>query len=186
MKGKEKILRGALDLFTEKGFDGVSIALIIKHSGVSNGAMYHHFNSKEELINQLYLQTREELAEYFTDLFEEATGIREKFYLFWSASIKWAIKNQKKKKYLDMFSHSPYINKIWTNNALKNLGSMVALIEEATKSEVIMDMDINYLICHMKSSNDGVLEYLRIFPQKYSEDFLKYSFKMFWRSIINI
>jgi len=47
-------------------------------------------------------------------------------------------------------------------------------------------MDADYLLCHMKSSSDAMALYLRLHPEKYSEVFLKNSFKTFWRSIINI
>jgi AcrR family transcriptional regulator len=62
---KTKVERAAVDLFAAKGFDGVSIADIAAAAGVSQGALYRHYPSKEELawalFSTAYLRTGEEL-----------------------------------------------------------------------------------------------------------------------------
>ena len=62
---KTKVERAAVDLFAAHGFDGVSIADIAAAAGVSQGALYRHYPSKEELawalFSTAYLHTGEEL-----------------------------------------------------------------------------------------------------------------------------
>jgi TetR/AcrR family transcriptional repressor of nem operon len=48
-KNRQRILEVAGKLFREKGFDGVSVADIMKSAGLTHGAFYGHFASKEEL-----------------------------------------------------------------------------------------------------------------------------------------
>ena len=50
MNTKELILTNALDLFSEKGFDGVSVREIAKKVGVRESALYKHFKSKQEIL----------------------------------------------------------------------------------------------------------------------------------------
>ena len=54
-----------MDLFAANGFDGVSIADIAAAAGVSQGALYRHYPSKEELawalFSTAYLRTGREL-----------------------------------------------------------------------------------------------------------------------------
>lgn len=45
-----KILSASERLFSEKGFEKTSIADIIKELGMSKGAIYHHFSSKEDIL----------------------------------------------------------------------------------------------------------------------------------------
>lgn len=48
----EKILDTAQQLFLEKGYDNTTIQDIVDHlGGLSKGAVYHHFKSKEEIID---------------------------------------------------------------------------------------------------------------------------------------
>jgi TetR/AcrR family transcriptional regulator, transcriptional repressor for nem operon len=45
-----RILEQASILFREHGFSGVSLSEIMKATGLTHGAFYHHFESKEDLI----------------------------------------------------------------------------------------------------------------------------------------
>ncbi len=47
---ERNILNAALDLMRERGFDKVSIRDICKAAGITTGAFYHHFPSKEALL----------------------------------------------------------------------------------------------------------------------------------------
>ena len=45
-----KIQQAAIDEFLEKGFRGASLRQIVKHAGVTTGAFYGYFSSKEALF----------------------------------------------------------------------------------------------------------------------------------------
>ena len=50
---RNKILEACGILFAEKGFDATTMQDIIARSGLSKGAIYHHFKSKEEIMQAL-------------------------------------------------------------------------------------------------------------------------------------
>ncbi|SEB19061.1 TetR/AcrR family transcriptional regulator [Paraburkholderia sartisoli] len=47
-----RILEQASILFRERGFSGVSVSEIMKATGLTHGAFYNHFESKEDLISK--------------------------------------------------------------------------------------------------------------------------------------
>ena len=49
----EKIQKAALAEFLDKGFQGASLRQIVKNAGVTTGAFYGYFSSKEALFNAL-------------------------------------------------------------------------------------------------------------------------------------
>ena len=49
----EQILQAAETLFSSKGYHGTSMNDIVKESGLSKGAIYGHFRSKEQLFQAL-------------------------------------------------------------------------------------------------------------------------------------
>jgi AcrR family transcriptional regulator len=51
---KEKIFDAAVDLFAEKGYDRVSIRDIARAVGVTEGAVYKHYASKEEILESIF------------------------------------------------------------------------------------------------------------------------------------
>ncbi len=62
MNTKEKIFDVALDLFSKKGYDSVSLREIAEEVGIKKSSIYSHFSSKEAILMDIF--------EYFTDLFE--------------------------------------------------------------------------------------------------------------------
>ncbi|MBV9293559.1 MAG: TetR/AcrR family transcriptional regulator [Frankiales bacterium] len=63
---RERLLRAAADVFAQRGYDGTRVADIAKAAGVSNGALYAHFDSKAELlVGALREHGRRMLAELF-------------------------------------------------------------------------------------------------------------------------
>jgi AcrR family transcriptional regulator len=50
---KERVLSAARDLFAERGFSGTPLALISQKSGISDGLILHHYQTKENLYRQV-------------------------------------------------------------------------------------------------------------------------------------
>ncbi|MCS0495421.1 TetR/AcrR family transcriptional regulator [Ancylobacter sp. MQZ15Z-1] len=59
---RARIEAEALRLFAQKGIDGTSVRDIAQGAGVSEGALYRHFVSKEELARALFLSRYAALA----------------------------------------------------------------------------------------------------------------------------
>jgi AcrR family transcriptional regulator len=51
---KAQVERAAIELFAARGVDGVSIGEIATAAGVSQGALYRHYKSKEDLARTLF------------------------------------------------------------------------------------------------------------------------------------
>jgi len=51
---REALVEAARELFTERDYDRVSTEQILERSGVSRGALYHHFPTKLELFKAVY------------------------------------------------------------------------------------------------------------------------------------
>jgi AcrR family transcriptional regulator len=55
---REAILNAMLEVVVEHGFHEAPMSLVAKRSGASAGVIYHHFASKEEIIQALYERVR--------------------------------------------------------------------------------------------------------------------------------
>jgi AcrR family transcriptional regulator len=65
-QSKEQILAIAFKLFFKKGYKGVTMKDLVEASGLSKGAVYHYFSSKEDLYNH----TMEQFLTQYLDSFE--------------------------------------------------------------------------------------------------------------------
>ena len=60
---KDRIQKTALRLFVEKGIAETSIREISENAGVSQGAMYNHYTSKDELVWDLFSTSFSEIGQ---------------------------------------------------------------------------------------------------------------------------
>ena len=58
---KRKLLYTAYQMIKEEGYPALTIRNLCQKSGVSTGAFYHHYTSKEDLITQGFMSFDEEL-----------------------------------------------------------------------------------------------------------------------------
>ncbi len=65
MKTKDNILTQSFQLFLNEGYKEVSVQNIVNHCGISKGAFYHHFTSKDDLYAQV-------LDRFFFNYFNES------------------------------------------------------------------------------------------------------------------
>lgn len=68
---KAKILNLAVHAFSAKGYNGVHVKQLAEEAGVTTGAIYHHFGSKD----QLYSIVREEMERRIIDRMEGAAAV---------------------------------------------------------------------------------------------------------------
>lgn len=61
---KDKIKKAAYGLFNKKGYSNTSVNEICSRAKVSKGGFYHHFESKEDLLNQILLDI---MGKYFEE-----------------------------------------------------------------------------------------------------------------------
>ncbi len=76
-KSKEQILAIAFRLFFQKGYKGVTMKDLVEASGLSKGAFYHYFSSKEELYNHTMEQFLTRYLESFELKYDEQSTLRE-------------------------------------------------------------------------------------------------------------
>jgi AcrR family transcriptional regulator len=50
-----------MGLFADRGYEGTSIEAVLEAAGISRGALYHHFDSKEALFEAVFIHLEEEV-----------------------------------------------------------------------------------------------------------------------------
>ncbi len=84
---KKKILDIALDLFSKKGFDNVTVDEIVAKSKTSKGAFYVHFNSKYEIFLEKFKEIDDFYATFIQSLPKEISSHEKIFRLIESQMI---------------------------------------------------------------------------------------------------
>ncbi len=86
----QKIYNTSLKLFYSKGYDKVTVDDICDKAGVSKGAFYDHFKSKDQVIIDLFLTADETYDEYAVKELGSHMGVAEKLFLLGKKAVDFS------------------------------------------------------------------------------------------------
>jgi TetR/AcrR family transcriptional regulator, cholesterol catabolism regulator len=75
---RSELLRIAAKLFAEKGFKNTTVRDIAEASGILSGSLYHHFDSKESMIDEVLSTFQEELFGKYDEILASDEDARTK------------------------------------------------------------------------------------------------------------
>jgi AcrR family transcriptional regulator len=139
-KSREKLLEAAEACFTKYGFHASSVDIICKTAGMSKGAFYHHFTSKQELYLEMLNQWLKIIDRYIEsarinskNMLELFRNIGEAKPLFQEAAGKLPI-------FIELWvraSRDEELKKITIGSYYKYLELFKSLIDEGIKKGLI-------------------------------------------------
>ncbi len=151
---KEKIFDVSIDLFSQKGYDGVSIRQIAKEVGIKESSIYNHYNSKESILESI-------LNYYINEMLKEEAPVMQsgekldmdfkEFYKEGSDRFISKLSEEKMMKITRIFLVESYHNEKIKNfvkeaiigYAIEGWKDLFELMKE--KNFIRMDADINQL-----------------------------------------
>ena len=71
------MLDAARSLFAERGYHGAAAEEIVRHAGLTRGALYHHFEDKKDLFRAVVDQMQGEIDERVARAERAQSGLRE-------------------------------------------------------------------------------------------------------------
>jgi AcrR family transcriptional regulator len=103
---RARILDAALACFIESGYERTTIARIRERSGVSNGALFHHFPTKEAIADALYVDAIESFQEGLWELLRSRSrSLRAALAGGISHQLRWIEANRDRASFLYMRGH---------------------------------------------------------------------------------
>jgi AcrR family transcriptional regulator len=154
---REALLEAALALFSERGFYGTNVPLILERANVSAGAMYNQFASKEELVNVLYQKCSRLLTGALWEGFSEAGSFRKQFGELWRRLSEFSSKHPKELGFLESHYHAGYLDKESQEAEKERWQRLRQLFEGAQASGVVRPAPLEILLPLLWGGFIGVL-----------------------------
>ncbi|OEY82556.1 TetR family transcriptional regulator [Oenococcus kitaharae] len=121
MNKKKAILQAALKLFAEKSFYGTKMPEISQLANVGAGTIYRYFDSKEDLVNNLFLRTMTQFDQQLELNFPNTMATKIQFHHLFQSLWSYVVNNTQafifinlhdQGKYLDSQSRASF-DKLW-------------------------------------------------------------------------
>src|SRR5947209_18442557 len=93
------IIAAATRVIAAQGL-GAATATIAKEAGVSNGSLFTYFDTKADLLNQVYLELKTDMGAAILSGLPTDGDVREQLLHMWSRWLHWATANPEKRRVL--------------------------------------------------------------------------------------
>ena len=186
---KQAILDTALRLFVSKGFNATSTASIAKEAGVATGTLFHHFSTKNEVINQLFLSIKQEFSSHILAITINSDAVENDLEAdanqLWQRAIDWAIEQPLKQQFFLQYSMSSDIDKSIRDHAMNSiLGFIVELLKQGQARQIIDECPIELLLANCHGQYLAAIQFFTDHPQLGKNDqYRQASFQLFWKAL---
>lgn len=184
MKEKEqKILDTSLKLFVEKGFHGTSTAEIAKTAEVATGTLFHYFKTKEDLINSLYLYTKESMLNEINRKYDNEKSFKENVKELWLNFVNFGIENPYMFHFILTFHCSPYITSLTKERIENRFEELLEVYKIGFKEGEIKEIYDELVIDYFWGSIFTILNHFEKYTEKINKKNIDIAFELFWDGI---
>lgn len=134
------ILKATLDLISVKGFHGAPMSMIAKEAGVSAGIIYHYFESKDALIDELFGAIKRELGQAIAADYDDNLPLWERFRRIWMNTARYYIQHPQEAAFIEQYVNSPFYAVEKEAEYLAYYLPVIQIIEHARREQVIKDL----------------------------------------------
>jgi AcrR family transcriptional regulator len=143
---REELLDLAARMFAERGFRATTVRDIADAAGILSGSLYHHFDSKESMVDEILTRFQDELFGRYEEIVAKGKGPRETLEAVIIASFESIDRHhaevaiyQNEAKYLAQFERFGYLND--RNRQFRKLWA--GILEDGVKAGVFRpDLDV--------------------------------------------
>ncbi len=181
---RERILLAARRLFVNQGFHSTPTSAIAREASVANGTLFHYFNTKEELINTLYKETKRSFFTITTAGVENEKNIKRKVRLLWYNTVKWALNRPQDFLFIQQYSNSPFISHLTQEDISEHIWFYYDLIDQGKEKGTLKDIPTDLMYQLTTYQIYGIINYL--FQHKEFQNnstYLSMAFEFYWESI---
>lgn len=155
---RQAILDAALDLFVERHFHGSAVPMIAERAGVADGTIYRYFKNKEELVNTLFIEKKQEMTAYVTRPFAAGLSIKDKLVAVGVRFLEFAEQQPKTIQFLERNHHESYLNDDAKACEMPLLQFVMGILEEGKAQGIIKRMSNVVLVFLLYGALNGMVE----------------------------
>ncbi len=107
-----QVVQTARSLFVTNGYHNVSIPQIVSESGVSIGAIYHHFGNKQGLAKSVHDLTLQQFQDWFNQRLASCQSVREKLRAFSDLVLEVTDQDPEMMEYMLLMKHGEFLSDV--------------------------------------------------------------------------
>jgi AcrR family transcriptional regulator len=178
---RNAIIAAAIRVIASEGL-GAATATIAKEAGVSNGSLFTYFETKADLMNELYLELKTEMAAAALEGLPTKSSVRKQVQYMWSHWLLWATSSPEKRRTLAHLAVSDDITPASHQTAGNAFAGIRELLERSRENGPMRDAPLAFVASLMNALAEAAIDFMIRDPAN-AEEHSKAAFNALWRMI---
>ena len=156
---RSAILAAAIRVIASKGL-GAATAEIAKEAGDSNGSLFTYFETKADLLNQLYVELRAESARAALDGLPTESDVHEQLRHTWNQWLRWATSCPEKRRALAHLDVSDDISPESRQTVSRTMEGIAMLLSRSRENGPMRDVPKGFVVALMSALADSTVDFM--------------------------
>ncbi|MEM7336566.1 MAG: TetR/AcrR family transcriptional regulator [Chloroflexota bacterium] len=156
---RTQIIEAAIDLFSKSGFWNTPTSKIVKHAGISTGTLFNYFESKNGLIDEVFLQLRQEQTAHIEAKYPANGTVKERVEHIWFREIDWGVRFPVRYRLLQQLKLSDLVSRDAKDQSWAQWSFAITIIPEAIESGLYRDVEVEYVARLAFAHRDAAIDY---------------------------
>ena len=178
---RNAILAAAIELIAEQGLS-VPTSKIAHAAGVAEGTLFTYFETKDRLLNDLYLQLKIDEREELTPGYPAQGSLKERARHFWDRYVRFGVAHPSKHKAVTQLNVSDRITEETKRISREGYEALSAMLLECFTSGTLQDQPPEFGIALLVSISNMTIEFILQHPSE-ADRFYDAGFTAFWNAI---
>ena len=174
-------MAAAIRVIASQGL-GAATAAIAEEAGVSNGSLFTYFETKADLMNDLYIELKAEMAAAALDRLPTKSDIRKQALHMWSHWVRWATSCPEKRRTLAHLGVSDDITPKSRRTGHQTMAGIAKLLERSRENGPMRNAPLGFVVALMSAMADATIDFIVSDPANANKH-SKAAFDALWRMI---
>ncbi len=178
---RNTLLTVAAQVFAKNGLSA-STASITNAAGLAEGTLFIYFKGKDELINTLYVEIKQDLAEAMLTDYPQVASVRERTQYIWNRYVDWGVENPDQLAVLHKIKVWEGLQPEVRESTTARFTELLSLTENAISQGIFQNIPHEFLIATLTAQAETTMQFMRQHPQE-SALYKNTGFDIFWNGI---
>jgi AcrR family transcriptional regulator len=176
---RSALMKAATRVIVTQGLSAPT-AVIAREAGVANGSLFTYFETKQILLNELYLELKTEMASAALQKLPRKGSLRGQLFSVWSNWMHWVISDPAKRRALAHLSVSEEITSETRAEGHKRMARIAELLERCKAAGPMRAASMGFLMSMMNSLAETTMDFM-IQDPRHAETHCQVGFEALWR-----
>ena len=141
MDKRQQILEATAELIAEHGLQASPMSMVAKRAGCGAGTIYRYFETKEELVRELFADVALKVTEACLQGYDRHAGIKQRFFVYWGNFYHWMRDHPQTRALMEQLGSSPAICENHRQASMQCLQEPVTeLLEDGKNQQLIKNL----------------------------------------------